>query len=120
VGYLVLETVTFAKEIAHCRIDGGVSRVWEEYMQGDPFRFNLIEYQWLEKSRHLTALSYNVMRNRLFVDGPSVKKWHMQTGASLRKKLIKEGFKKIQFFGEFDSSPYEEGKSHRCIIVARI
>lgn len=119
-GYLVLESVTFAKEIAHCRLDGGITRVWEEYGKRDPFRFNLIEYRWEEKKRHLTALSYNVMRDRLFVDGPSVKKWHMQTGESLRRELSKAGFKKIQFFGDFDSRSYTEERSPRCIVVARV
>jgi 2-polyprenyl-3-methyl-5-hydroxy-6-metoxy-1,4-benzoquinol methylase len=119
-GYLVLETVTFAHEVAHCRVEGGVARLWEEYGKGDPFRFNLIEYMWEEKKRHLTAHSYNVMRDRLFVDGPSTKKWHVMTGKALVALLREESFDRVQLFGDFDSSRYKEGESFRQIAVARL
>lgn len=118
-GHIVLETVTFAKEIEQCNIAGGSVQVWEEYSKGDPFRFNLVHYEWDKKKRYLNATSYNVMRNNLFVDGPTIKKWHMQTASSLRSLLLEEGYKDIHFYGEFDSSRYIEGKSHRCIVIAK-
>lgn len=119
-GYLVLESVTFVHEIALCRAGGGSAQIWEEYAEGDPFRFNLVRYDWDEKKRHLSAVSYNVMRDRLFVDGPTIKKWHMETGAALKERLKKAGFSRMQLFGDFDSSAYVEGKSPRCIMLARL
>lgn len=118
-GALVLESVTFNKEISLCRATGGVARVWEEYAKGDPFRFNLVEYTWDEEKRVLVARSHNVMRDRAFVDAPTIKKWHLESAESLARVLRRTGFKSIRFFGDFDSSVYKEGKSLRLVAIAR-
>jgi len=117
-GFLVLESSTFIETIKQCKDNGGSVRIWEEYRAGDPFRFHLMRYSWDEKKRQLEDVSYNLMRDKLFVDGPTTKRWHIENSASLIQKVKAAGFKNIELFGGFNSSSYTEGVSDRIILVA--
>ena len=119
-GYLVLETYTFAKVRHLCKMNGGKVRLWEEYRPGDPFRFHLAEYAWDDTRNILTDTSYNLMREELFVDGPTTRMSHFEPATVIVKRLKKAGFKSVQLFGQFDSSPYKEGVSERLVLIARV
>jgi SAM-dependent methyltransferase len=118
-GTLVLESSTFTDLIKQCKDNKGSVKIWEEYRAGDPFQFHLMHYSWDEKKRHLQDVSYNLMRDRLFVDGPTTKRWHIEDSTSLIKKVTAAGFKHSKLFGGFDSAPYREGVSDRIILIAQ-
>lgn len=117
-GTLVIESVTFRQEIEAALSFGGKARLWAEWSKNDPFQFNLVEYSWDKNTRRLKAVTYNTKRHELFIDGPTVKKWHMEDKKSIMKKLSRAGFRVLEVFGGYDRSPFKDN-SLEYIFIAK-
>ncbi|MCR4334879.1 MAG: class I SAM-dependent methyltransferase [Patescibacteria group bacterium] len=119
-GILILESVTFKQEITSAITFGGKVNLWAEFKKSDPFQFNLVEYAWDKKKRELTATTYNTMRQKLYIDGPTIKKWHMEERKSIEQKLIKNGFKIEAVYGGYSSNPYKDNSLEYIFVAKKI
>lgn len=117
-GTLVLESETFAQEIACCELLGGTANLWSEFAKDDPFRFNLMRFEWHSTTRELVASTWYAKRNELFVDGPTTKRFHVQTRKMVEQRLALAGFGAVRVYGDYDSSRYRAG-GRRYIFIAR-
>jgi len=117
-GTLVLESETFAQEVACCEAMGGAASLWSEFATDDPFRFNLMRFDWSRKSRDLVVSTWYLKRAELVVDGPTTKRFHVETREAVTSRLSRAGFGAIRVYGDYDSSRSRPG-DRRYIFVAR-
>ncbi len=117
-GTLILESVTFRDEIACCNTYNGSVNLWAEFKKDDPFQFNLVAYTWDAKKRTLAATSYNTKRHEHLIDGPTVKKWHMETPEEISRKLVDAGFSTPRTCSGYTSTPLKKD-SFEYLFVAK-
>ena len=119
-GIIILESVTFKQEIECALSYEGKVNLWAEFKKTDPFQFNLVEYVWNEKKRELVATTYNTMRHKLFIDGPTTKKWHMEESKTIEKKLSKNSFQIQSVYGGYNGNTYKSNSLEYIFIAKKI
>ncbi len=120
-GQAIIEIDTFNKEIDLCKTNNNRVRLWGEYYKDDPFRFELIKFNWNPRNNILTAKTYNLKRNELFVDGPTTKIFKIYNKKELHRLLTKFRFSNIKLYSNYDyEKPFWNNQTKNLIIQARV